>query len=572
MRKHVFSFIAVSLSIALFVAVMPQAHAVTISVKARLERRCSLLFQRNIRPTLRRRCELILDTSYSQRRNSQRRIAARAIVLERFRELRRLREMRNSQEPKKFPPITHQPGQIKTEGIPYFSTTPISPLPAYTVNPIDGEQTSPGSNNPPSPPPSSSAPPVQPSPPPSPPPISAPPPPPQGNPQNAPVTISGGYNFALKINNNGEVAGYFPRLLKPYFRHANGEIVLINDPPEGHEFFVNLVKEINDEGYIVGELRSSGLYLWDEENGIRASGLRGAIVQEFLQNGLVFGNIYSDPFVWDIHTNKVRHGNEHFPPGVSSVSASAMNTHGQVVGRGGSSIAFFWDPVLGMKRLYSIPPENSSAKVPAHEAADINDHGQVILDLGPYNNNTIAMWDTAAESMQPGPDGKFVVRQFTLLPAIRDATQTQPLFINNAGQVVGTYKLNGPTRYMFFWSQKTGMIDLRSLLQMNTSLPIVLNENGLMLVKHYADEGLQFFLWSVEDGLKQINPPEGARRFTAKDLNDLGQVVGIAEVVKDGKMTGDSYIWDSVNGFERVGDPPGYTEECVFIEDPSCGL
>jgi probable HAF family extracellular repeat protein len=202
--------------------------------------------------------------------------------------------------------------------------------------------------------------------------------------------------------------------------------------------------------------------------------------------------------------------------------ANVMNDFGQIAGMVGTSDnqsfeAFLWSKMQGVKFLGTL---GGSSSYPY----GINNIGQVVggamTKEGTYH---AFLWGEMTGMQDLGIPGN----------------ESEANAINDQGQVVGDYLDSGGYQHAFLWTKKTGMKDLGNLggIYVN-SLPTGINKFCQVVGTAYADWTTNHaFLWTPTRGMKDLNDrklvvnlPEGVTLAMATDINNSGQIVGLATV------------------------------------------
>jgi probable HAF family extracellular repeat protein len=222
-------------------------------------------------------------------------------------------------------------------------------------------------------------------------------------------------------------------------------------------------------------------------------------------------------------------------------------------------------------------------------AKDINNQGQVLFN---YDDQAY-IWDESTgrvpiEGMRVGEamnDLGYVVGisydlDFVLwtpqdgLITIETRTDpyhySRPSDINNRGQIVGTTHEGQNDYHAFLWSESTGMQDI------GISRARAINDNGMVV----GDDSF----WTLEGGPQSLG--YGADLVAARDVNDLGQVVGSADNFtsapqfaffwEDGTTTDDlgMYYAAGINNLGQVVGRKSFEDEpsklgyaCIWTEE-----
>jgi probable HAF family extracellular repeat protein len=296
----------------------------------------------------------------------------------------------------------------------------------------------------------------------------------------------------------------------------------------------------------------------------------GQVAGTTFQNGPVaMGQFASHPFVWtegigmfDLSTLAL--------PGFSPVSASHVNTLGQVAGSalstsGNPSLgghAFVWTPATGIRGLGTLGGGTSTAAV-------LNDAGQVAgsatTEFGPSLRFPVALmrhhafvWSAAAGMQDLGTLG---------------GRSSDALALNALGQVAGSSDTaNGtdlsadPVPHAFFWSPSGPtagrMVDLGTLSGGRSSNAAGLNDSGQVVGTSGTSPTSilpHAFIWTAAEGLVDLNTriptaPAGLTVTQATAIAQGGAILAFADkklVLL--KPSGDSFAKARLS----IASPPG---------------
>ena len=99
--------------------------------------------------------------------------------------------------------------------------------------------------------------------------------------------------------------------------------------------------------------------------------------------------------------------------------------------------------------------------------------------------------------------------------------------INSLGQVVGASGApHGSGTRAFFWSRKTGMIDLAALPGGDYSVASAINDSGQVVGTSNSQNGMHAFLWTAANGLQRLPVLSGTNSTSAYAINGAGQIAG----------------------------------------------
>lgn len=215
----------------------------------------------------------------------------------------------------------------------------------------------------------------------------------------------------------------------------------------------------------------------------------------------------------------------------TEIVPTAINNLGEVVGYGrpggGSSLAFYWNPVDGFIEIGTLGGSYS-------QATDINDSGEVVGSAANYFGHGRAFRWTRSEG----------IRDLGLLPG---CCYTAANGINNAGQIVGI-----SAGQAVVWSV-TGEITALVGGEAHD-----LNESGQIVG---TTAGVAF-IWSPTDGFKYLGTTPGGTWTEGYGISEAGHVVG-----KQGRQVGqaiysEGFVWTSTKGLVLL---PPYTGDCCVL-------
>jgi probable HAF family extracellular repeat protein len=260
---------------------------------------------------------------------------------------------------------------------------------------------------------------------------------------------------------------------------------------------------MNRWGEVVGTVSAGGeasAVLWHRYDSSTA--LPGPLVIPVALNdrGHVIG--------WNIATDDgylVRDGRLtvlHWPSG--GVEPRAINNRDQVVGYidafgGGHDQAFLWQD-----GVFTLLPGPADTDV---EAVDVNDRGQVLLNLFRFSDNGSEVRGVVWNDGAPTDIGTLGDRQ------------TSPVAINNRGEVVGyTTDADGVVR-PFVWSRGR-MTDLLAGTAETRGWAAAINDSGVVV----GQAGLRAVVWQG-GWMTRVGPPAGTSEAVV--VNNRGDVGGI---------------------------------------------
>lgn len=126
--------------------------------------------------------------------------------------------------------------------------------------------------------------------------------------------------------------------------------------------------------------------------------------------------------------------------------------------------------------------------------------------------------------------------------------------INRLGQVVGEVYLstNLYQARAFLWSAANGRQDLGTLPGCEDMWALGVNDLGQVVGLANCRTDYRAFLWSAAKGLQDIGTLPGCTGAEARAINDLGQVVGIAYCPDP-----QAFVWTAGTGMKTLGSLPG---------------
>jgi probable HAF family extracellular repeat protein len=237
-----------------------------------------------------------------------------------------------------------------------------------------------------------------------------------------------------------------------------------------------------------------------------------------------------------------------------STRAQDINNRGVVVGGVATgpftSVAFSWSQRTGIIEL-PVAMENGSAFATA-----INDCGEIVgaADF-PGGFRHAARWTRDGELEDLG--------------ALSDSVSSAATDINELGAVTGVSETGedddvfGPIVHAFLWTEADGMRDLGTLSGRDRDFSVAraMNNRNQVVGASVPPPGGRDphgFFWSERTGMIDLPGPDigqGGDESDAYDINDRGVVVGIGEINGLGDFAG--FTWTRQRGFRLLADPGG---------------
>ncbi len=300
-----------------------------------------------------------------------------------------------------------------------------------------------------------------------------------------------GYFHACGINNHGQVAGYdyTDQGERGYFWDSKlGMMDLgVLDPEYPRSSSRTRVVTLNNAGQVIGYSGSAcnDPFIWDAVNGIQdIIGLPTSTdLHDINDSGRVvgrYGRSDKQAFVWDAVEGRVELSD---PEGVAYPLSEpwSINSAGQIVGSC-SHQAILWDSPTQTQVLFPPPTSDSGYSL----AMAINDSGQMLgYYQGDQSSSIAFFWDPDLGVFDLGyNDG---------------ITQLNIQALNNQGQVVGHLTESGRHRDPFIWDMVLGKVALDTLVddsaagwQLEEALDI--NDQGQIVGIGYGPNGRQAFI------------------------------------------------------------------------------
>jgi probable HAF family extracellular repeat protein len=316
---------------------------------------------------------------------------------------------------------------------------------------------------------------------------------------------------------------------------------------------------LNDSGQVVGQSHYyEGEADWHGFSWTQAGGMvdldvlvgRDASPTAVNNSGQVIG-VYRPPplylrhaFVWTQAGGMIDLG--------ENTEAFDINDSGQVVGvfvaGDGFPHPFLWTAADGMVDL---------GHTHGGRPITINDSGQVLVGgSGNSLNSTPTrayVWTSAGGMVSLGG-----------LTNVAQALTTNPIFMNNSGQVVGCSRAGDGLMHFFSWTAAGGMVDLGVYsgiwgdLRCNRGV-VGLSDSGHVLLNSQVSQSPDIrraSVWTEAGGMVALgdlggNLPKGA---TAAAINDSGQVVGYSKWFDGVHNINHAFSWSPNGGMVDLND------------------
>jgi len=310
---------------------------------------------------------------------------------------------------------------------------------------------------------------------------------------------------------------------------------------------------MNRSGQVVGVLQNSNgfihAFLWSKSTGVQDLGTLGgkhstgdAVNDSGQVAGVstVYPQGYVSAFLWSAATGMQDLG---FVTWANGGGVKGLNAQGDVIGSYVPQVlaqAFIWTAANGFQDLgfgansFALATNDNGWVVgdenylgchaylwkPSSHAMSLDYPGSTCSNLVALNNlnEAAGYYTTSNESFgYTWSNGKFAT-----LPSLSVPNQTEVDFLNSYGQVAGVSRAAGDANpHPFFYSAKSGIVDLSLPPNQYRSRAVALNNRGEMLAysQKTSSSNYQFFDWTLRGGLHRIPA-------SAVALNDAGQILG----------------------------------------------
>ena len=123
--------------------------------------------------------------------------------------------------------------------------------------------------------------------------------------------------------------------------------------------------------------------------------------------------------------------------------------------------------------------------------------------------------------------------------------------INERGQAIGWGTTASGNTHGFFWTAKTGMIDLGTFPRAVGSVAWGLNDDGIVVGEIDLPSGhVRAFLWTASGGMRDLGTLGGDDAL-AQGVNNKGEVVGYSTLAAGGATHG--FVWTARDGMKDAG-------------------
>lgn len=238
------------------------------------------------------------------------------------------------------------------------------------------------------------------------------------------------------------------------------------------------------------------------------------------------------------------------PKGSDTAYASAISNAG-VVGYAQSIGSLGSDPVYwtldGKQTLLpTLWPSSTNNRI--HYANDINNAGEIVGRSSTISN------EVHAYQLQNGRLRDIGTLQSGLMGSAIPSGNA--LGINEHSSIVGESNTSAGLR-AFLWSSENGMRNLGVLAGGSFSSAHAINDVGAVVGESEVEGGRRAFLWTEGGGMQDLGDfAGGANSSTSEDINDAGQVVGYSSATTGSR----AFLWTAAQGMVDLGVLSGHAE------------
>jgi probable HAF family extracellular repeat protein len=214
-------------------------------------------------------------------------------------------------------------------------------------------------------------------------------------------------------------------------------------------------------------------------------------------------------------------------------ATAGLSNRGKVAGTAGPGVAALWRARQGVGQLGTLGGGTSRALA-------VNDRGRAVGEsaVTPGGDSRHAfVW------VPGGPLGGAIGDLGTLGGASSTARA-----INNQHRIVGDSQTVAGITHAFFWSDRTGMIDIDQVGSADSAAHAI--NDGNRVVGRYAGAlGPRAFLWTADAGMRDLGTLGGGTAVAA-DINNRGRVVGTSTLAGGGTR---AFLWTERQGMQDLG-------------------
>ena len=230
------------------------------------------------------------------------------------------------------------------------------------------------------------------------------------------------------------------------------------------------------------------------------------------------------------------------PGGYVLSDPDAINNQNQIcrdsnIGIGGgkrATRAFIWSIQTGIAAIDDLPGGDES-----NGAYGLNNIGHVVGWAGSEIGSEPIFWSPESGTIGLGylPGGYI----------------SSAWGINDVDEVVGRSSASPSDYSGFYWNPADGLISIGDLPGGEVrSTPRAINNAGQVVGESVTDRGNRGFIWTREDGMWPLPEQPGLYPRVAMDINERGQVCGIANTPAER-----AFLWDPAQGFTLIQPLPG---------------